>query len=196
MLDGGPGTKVPDKLDAWLVTDDHCELIRELRRLARARGLEPRVGPFMSPEIKLTPLPVVHTSHPTFGYRLQARKTKVVWAPEFFEFPDWARRAGLMFADGAAWNHPIRFVGGVGGHAAALSVARDAQDRGVRRLIFAHIGRPTIRAIDAGKTLPFGELGVENKTYRLRVEADLPIPTAGTIASLLHNEQRGLKCQE
>jgi len=183
MLDGGPGTKVPDKLDAWLVTDDRCELIRDLRRLAHSRDLEPEVGPFVSPEIKLTPLPVVHTSHPTFGYCLQAGKKKIVWAPEFFEFPDWARRADLMFADGAAWDRPIRFVGGVGGHAAALSVARDAQERGVRRLVFAHIGRPTIRAIDAGKTLPFGEFGVENKTYRLRVAAEVRIRTTGTRAS-------------
>jgi ribonuclease BN (tRNA processing enzyme) len=102
---------------------------------------------------------------------LQAGNKKVVWAPEFFKFPDWARNADLMFADGAGWDRPIRFVGGVGGHAAALSVARDAHSRGVRKLILAHIGRPTIRAIDDGKTLPFGEFGVENKTYRLRAEA-------------------------
>jgi hypothetical protein len=126
MLDGGPGTKVPEKLDAWLLTDDRCELMRALRRLAHARDLEPRVGPFISSEIKLTPLAAVHTSHPAYGYRVQAGRKKVVWAPEFFEFPDWARRADSMFADGAAWNRPIRFVGGVGGHAAALSVARTA----------------------------------------------------------------------
>jgi hypothetical protein len=47
----------------------------------------------------------------------------------------------------------------------ALDVARSAHRAGVRRLVFAHIGRPTIRALDAGEALPFGEIGKENSTY-------------------------------
>jgi hypothetical protein len=170
MLDGGPGMAVPERLDAWLVSDDRCELIRELRSLARARGLEPRVAALVTPHFSLTPLPVVHTSHPTFGFRLRSGRTKAVWAPEFFEFPAWARNADLMFADGAGWDRPIRFARKAGGHAAAVSVAAEARRHNVRRLVIAHIGRPTIRAMDAGQRLPFGEFGVQGKSYRLRVE--------------------------
>jgi hypothetical protein len=35
----------------------------------------------------------------------------------------------------------------------------------VKRLVFAHVGRPTLRALDAGASLPFGELGKENQAY-------------------------------
>jgi ribonuclease BN (tRNA processing enzyme) len=89
----------------------------------------------------------------------------VVWAPEFYRFPCWARGADLMFADAAGWSRPIRFTGGVGGHAAVLDVARRARRAGVRRLVLAHVGRPTIRALERGEALPFGELGKENALY-------------------------------
>lgn len=70
-----------------------------------------------------------------------------------------------MFADAAGWNRPIRFAGDVGGHAAALDVAERARRAGVRRLVLAHIGRPTIRALDRGDRLPFGEVGRERARY-------------------------------
>jgi hypothetical protein len=35
--------------------------------------------------------------------------------------------------------------------------------------VFAHIGRPAIRAIDAGERLPFGEWGHDGAMYRLVV---------------------------
>jgi hypothetical protein len=53
------------------------------------------------------------------------------------------------------------------GHASVLSVARQAQTHHIKRLVFAHIGRPTIRAMDAGLRPVFGEFGEEGKTYRL-----------------------------
>jgi hypothetical protein len=34
-------------------------------------------------------------------------------------------------------------------------------------LVFAHIGRPTIRARDAGSRLPYGEWGDDGRRYRL-----------------------------
>jgi hypothetical protein len=46
-------------------------------------------------------------------------------------------------------------------------VAQAARRHGVTQLVFAHIGRPTIRAIDRGELPPFGEWGVEGRTYRL-----------------------------
>jgi hypothetical protein len=63
------------------------------------------------------------------------------------------------------------FRGWVGGHASALAVARDAREREVKRLAFAHIGRPTIRAIDAGTRPPFGEFGDDGRCYRLRADS-------------------------
>jgi hypothetical protein len=167
MLDGGPGAEPGGRLDAWLVTDERGELTREIRRLARARGLEPAVDSYSSGGLTLEPRLVVHTSHDAFGYLIEAEEGKVVWAPEFFEFPQWAAGADLMFAEAAGWDHPIRFRGGVGGHASALDVAQEARRRGVRRLILSHIGRPTIRAIDAGLRPPFGTFGEEGKVYVL-----------------------------
>jgi hypothetical protein len=40
-----------------------------------------------------------------------------------------------------------------------------AQLRGVKRLVFAHIGRPTIAAIDAGHRAPLGELEKDGDVY-------------------------------
>jgi hypothetical protein len=110
---------------------------------------------------------VVHTNHPTWGYRIEHAGRIAVWAPEFRELPVWATAADLMFADAAAWAHPIRFRGGVGGHAATLDTAAQARLAGVRRLVFAHIGRPTLRAVDAGEVPPFGEMGREGAVYLL-----------------------------
>ncbi|MGW2378361.1 hypothetical protein [Kitasatospora sp. NPDC001683] len=70
-----------------------------------------------------------------------------------------------MFAEAPGWNRRIRFRGGVGGHAHVQEIAREAARHGVRRLVYAHIGRPCLRAMDAGLTSPFGEWGREGRTY-------------------------------
>jgi hypothetical protein len=70
-----------------------------------------------------------------------------------------------MFAEAASWDRPVRFRGGVGGHMALLDVAAAAREAEVRRLVFAHLGRPTLRALDRGASCPFGEIGVEGRTY-------------------------------
>jgi hypothetical protein len=167
MLDGG-GTAAPlAPVDAWLLTDDAAELISDIRRRARAVGAAPAVGVWDRDDLRVRPLPVRHTSHATYGYGIEAPGRRAVWAPEFWEFPAWAAGADLMFADAAGWRRPIRFAGGVGGHAAVLDTAELARRSGVRRLVFAHIGRPSIAAIDAGERPPFGEWGVEGRRYRL-----------------------------
>lgn len=151
------------------MTDAHSELMHEIRALARRHGLEPEVGPFSrGASFSVTPLPVAHTSHPTFGYRLDIEGKRVAWAPEFFEFPAWIDDFDLVFAEAAGFEHPIRFAGGVGGHASAMSVADEARRRGVKQLVFAHVGRPTIRAIDSGKRPSFGELGHDGQAFILR----------------------------
>lgn len=95
-----------------------------------------------------------------------ARRT-AGWAPEFWEFPDSASATDLMFAGAAGWSRPIRFRGGAGGDAGVLDTAEHTRRAGVRRLVFAHIGRPTIRAIDAGELPPSGEIGREGADYDL-----------------------------
>jgi len=165
MFDGGPGAEPPGRLDAWLVTDARAELMREIRRAAARRGLIPRVGAFRRRGLVIEPRAVVHTSHPAFGYRIRVARRTVVWAPEFFRFPAWARGADVVFADAAAWGRPIRFAGGVGGHADALTTAAAARRAGVKRLVFAHIGRPTLRALARGARPPFGVFAADGQRF-------------------------------
>lgn len=159
MIDGGPGAEPKKKIHLWLVSDERGELMREIRKLARARELEPVVAKYSLDDLSIEPRPVVHTVHKTYGYLIVACGKKIVWAPEFLIFPNWAKGADLMFAEAAGWNRPIRFRGGVGGHASVEQVARDAIKHKVKTLIFAHIGRPTIKAIDAGLQPLYGEFG-------------------------------------
>ncbi|KAA5834651.1 MBL fold metallo-hydrolase [Saccharopolyspora hirsuta] len=164
-------------VDAWLVCDERAELMPEIRRRSRELGVPAGAVEYCAAGVRLRPLPVEHTSHPTFGYLVEHREHRVVWAPEFWRFPDWAAGADLVFADAAGWDRPIRFAGGVGGHASTVDTARRASRAGVRRLVFAHIGRPSIRAIDRGLTPPFGEWGAEGRTYAVvsgRFRADRP----------------------
>lgn len=113
-LDGGPGAEPPLKVDAWLLTDASAELAGPIRRLP-LHGLEPFVGDYQVDGLRLRTRQVAHTSHPTYGYLLEENGRRVVWAPEFWSFPNWADGADLMFADAAGWNRAIRFRGGVGG---------------------------------------------------------------------------------
>jgi hypothetical protein len=168
MFDGGPNAEPHRRIDAWLVTDDHAELIREIRRLARAYNTEPAVASYAHRTLHVDPHRVIHTSHPVYGYLIESGGRRVVWAPEFWQFPAWATGADLMFADAAGWNRPIHFAGKVGGHASVHDTARTAREHGIQRLVFAHIGRPSIHAIDQGSDPHFGEWGVEGRTYQFR----------------------------
>jgi hypothetical protein len=172
MFDGGPGAEPKQKVVAWFITDERAELIHEIRKLARLHGLEPSVSGYSSNRLCIKPHRVVHTSHDTYGYSICCNAKKIVWAPEFLRFPAWARDADLMFADAAGWNSPIHFRGGVGGHASVKQVAREARKYKIKRLIFAHIGRPTIRAIDAGELPPFGEFGMDGAVYEVITNAE------------------------
>ena len=162
MIDGGPGAEPDRPVEDWLVTDERAALIAKIRRTARQQfGVRPRAGSASLDDVRIDAEPVVHTSRTTYGYRIQLGESMAAWAPEFLEVPEWAAGAQVMFADAAGWNRPIRFAKGVGGHAAALDVAEAAQAINVARLVFAHVGRSTIRALDAGNSFPFGELGQE-----------------------------------
>lgn len=169
MLDGGPGAEPAGRIDAWLVTDSKAELIRQIRELAAGLGREPEVGRFTSLDgLEISPRAVEHTSHRTYGYLIAAEGRRIAWAPEFWRFPRWAEKADLMFADAAGWERPIRFAKGVGGARRRGGEAQQARRRGVRRLILAHVGRPTIRAMDAGERPPFGRFGEEGEVFEPR----------------------------
>jgi hypothetical protein len=167
MLDGGPGAAPSGRVHAWLLTDERAELRSQLRRLAAERGLHPHAGSFQRGALRIDARPVVHTSHSTFGYWIEAPEGTVVWAPEFLEFPRWAQGVKLMFAEAAGWERPIRFAGGVGGHLHVPAVAEAARRHRVGRLVFAHIGRPTIRAIDRGERPDFGEFAHDGQVFRV-----------------------------
>jgi len=167
-IDGGPGAEPPAGVRAWLVTDERAELRAVLRRLARARDLSgPVAAEYTVGALAVRPFLVEHTSHPAYGYLISTGCRTAAWAPEFWRFPDWADGADLMFAEAAGWDRPIRFRGGVGGHASVAQVAAEAARRGVARVVYAHIGRPALRAMDAGLLPPFGEWGIEGRTYPL-----------------------------
>jgi hypothetical protein len=171
MLDGGPGAEPRGHLDAWLVSDERCELMSRLKDLARERGLQPRMAGFSRGPLQIRFRRVVHTNHVTGGYLIAAGDLRVVWAPEFWKFPAWAAAADLMFAEASGWSRPIRFAGGIGGHLGALAVAEAARLHGVRRLAFAHLGRPTLRAMDLGLRPPFGEFARDGQVFRVRASA-------------------------
>ena len=168
MIDGGPGAEPSGRLDAWLVTDERAELITAIRKAAAGRGLVPRAASFRRGELSVECRPVVHTNHPTYGYRIRGERHTIVWAPEFFTFPAWAAGADLMFAEGAGWARSIRFAGGVGGHLDVQSVANAARRAGVKRLVFAHLGRPTLRALARGERPLFGEVAVDGQVFLLQ----------------------------
>jgi Beta-lactamase superfamily domain len=168
MLDGGGGEAVDLPVEAWLVCDEDAEEISAIRARCAQWGITPMCRPWQVGRVSIQPRPVVHTSHPTVGYLLLTGHSTVVWAPEFWAFPAWAAGADLMFADAAGWRRPIRFAGGVGGHEAVADTAEQARAAGVRRLVFAHIGRPSIKARDAGLLPSFGEWGDPGMTFRVR----------------------------
>jgi hypothetical protein len=168
MIDGGRVGAPDGPLDAWLVTDARAELIREIRQSAQGLGVEPAIAAHLAPGLSIRPRKVAHTSHDTFGYLIQAEGRRIAWAPEFWRFPRWASGVDLLMADAAGWHRPIRFRGGVGGHACVLDVAVTARRMEVRRLVFAHIGRPTIRAMEAGFRPPFGEFGRDGLVFHPR----------------------------
>ncbi len=58
-----------------------------------------------------------------------------------------------------------RSIEGVGGNASLVGVAEAARTHGVRRLVLAHMGRSTLRALDREEQPPFGEIGAVGQTY-------------------------------
>ena len=154
-------------------------VLQKIRTTARHWNLEARIDSFVRGDFAVYPQVVIHTSHATYGDLLTVGDKRVVWAPEFFTLPDWASGADLMFAEAAGWDRPIRFAKAVGGHCPVLEVAQQARRKRVKKLVFAHIGRPTIRAIDAGKQPPFGEFGCDGERYVLCVHGEAKLGAHG-----------------
>ena len=154
----------------------------------RRAGSRHRAGSFLKRGLRIEARRVVHTNHPAYGYRIRAAGHTVVWAPEFYRFPRWVRRTDLMFAEASAWDRPIRFAGGVGGYADVLTIAEAARRRGVKRLGFALIGRPTLRALARGVTPPFGEFAVDGQVFVIRRKA-LRGSSHGTEVASVHGRR-------
>ncbi len=136
------------------MTDARAELMPQIGRLACERGTEGRVRDLKVEGLSIRFHAVVHTSHPSGGYLIRHVGARIVWAPEFWEFPACASGADLMFAEASAWNRPIRFARRVGGRSDLISVAAAARAHRVRRLVFVDIGRPVLSAIDRGEAPP------------------------------------------
>jgi hypothetical protein len=95
-IDGGPGAEPQAPLNAWLVTDEQAELMPAIRRKARELGITAAVHAFADDDLQIEPHPVVHTSHPAFGYLIRATGRTVACAPEFLRFPEWAAGCDLI----------------------------------------------------------------------------------------------------
>ncbi len=167
-FDGGGSADPGLGLAAWLVCDERAELMAGIRRRARELDVHPHVGEYSGGGVRAQPFEVVHTSHPAYGYLINTARSRIAWIPEFWTLPEWASGVDLAFVDAAGWDRPIRFAGGVGGHACVLDTAEVARQLAIKRVVYAHVGRPTIRAIDRGQRPPFGEFGTEGATYRVR----------------------------
>ena len=83
MLDGGGAADPGSPVDAWLVSDEHAELMPQIRCRARELGVRPAISPFQADDVWLGPRAVRYTSHPTVGYLIETARQRAVWAPEF-----------------------------------------------------------------------------------------------------------------
>ncbi len=72
MLDGGGAADPNCSVDAWLVSDDRCELMTKIRRRAAELGVAAGVARYQAGEVRLRPMDVRHTSHASFGYLIEA----------------------------------------------------------------------------------------------------------------------------
>lgn len=198
MIDGGPGSIPTGKLDAWLVTNEKSVQLPEIQKAAEEVGVRVYAGPFHrgAPDggLTISPHPVEYVGHPTYGYEITVLNKKIVWAPEFFEFPKWAAGADLMFAEAAGWDRPVLNKGG-GGHMAAQEVAATAKRQNVKRLVFAHVGRPMIRAIAGGAKPLFGEVGDAGEVYILR-SATLMRSWRRMVQKARHRRDKCMVCKQ
>lgn len=124
----------------------------------------------MAAWLRLTLLGVGAMNSPRYhpaGLPLAWRRRQVMFDGGGDAAPESDVDAWLVTDEQAELMPAIRFPGGVGGHASVRDTAERARRRPVRRLVFAHIGRPSIRAQEAGERPPYGEWGVEGRTYRL-----------------------------
>ena len=170
MIDGGPGAEPPERLDAWLVTDERAELMAEIRRSAAARGLLPCAGSFRSS--------VAHR-----GQAGRPHQPRRLWLPHPSGRPHGHLGPGILSipAVGAPGRSHVR--GGLcvessdpvcrrgRGPRRRVTIAEAARRWGVRRLVFAHVGRPTLWALAQGATPPFGEFAVDGQVFLVRRRA-------------------------
>ena len=175
LIDAGPDIKkedLPAKPDVILITDEESWFAKDAKRLAEELGVEVVQDEYVSDGLRITPFPVEHTNHPVFGYRIEADGYKVIYAPEFWKFPArQAKGADVAILEGSAWDRPIRFAGGVGGHAAILDTLNRAKAVGVKRIIFTHIGKPVEEAKDKWEEEGV-EIGEDGQKIRLIKKAE------------------------
>lgn len=159
LIDAGEKIKAKHlpKLDSVLVCDDESRYMKDAKRIGEAFDLVPGVAEFHADGLEIIPFPVKHTSHKTYGYRIEAQGKTAIYAPEFYVFPlSEVENADVAILEGSAWNRPITFTGSVGGHAAMLDTWEKAKKAGIKRIIFTHIGKPVEENLEEAK-----EMGIE-----------------------------------
>lgn len=180
LIDAGPDIKaddLPSQLDAILVCDPESWYSKDARRLAKEFELDeeefPKVGSFEAGDLEISPFVVKHTKHKTYGYKIECRDRKIIYAPEFFQFPEKeVQDADLAILEGSTWSKPIIFTGKVGGHAAVLETWEKAKKAGVKRIIFTHIGKPVEENLEEAEKLGI-EIGKDGQTLEPMAKAAL-----------------------
>jgi len=145
LIDAGPDIKASEfsELNEILVCDPESDFMRDAERIGEKFGIIPDVKGIRKDGLEIVPFEVMHTNHKTYAYEIKIKGKKIIYAPEFFIFPETQiRTADLAILEGSAWSRPIIFTGRVGGHADILSTFEKTEKFGVPA-VFTHIGSST-----------------------------------------------------
>lgn len=135
-------TKHVPKAPSIILVTDPQENSKEAKRLAEGFGVEVAHGDWGGKDIDVRAFRVTHTGHDVYGYLIRMSDLTIAYVPEFWKFPSEVANADIGIFDGSAYDRPIAFAGGKGGHAAILDTLIEAHQRGVKRTIFTHVGKP------------------------------------------------------
>lgn len=193
LIDAGPDIKTKEfsKLTGILVCDPKSDFMKDAKRIGEKFGLIPQVKKIERDGLKIEPFEVKHTNHKTYGYTIKVDNKKIIYAPEFFEFPEKEiKGADLAILEGSAWDRPIRFIGGVGGHAALLDIWEKCKKLKVP-VVFTHIGKSVEKHLKEAEEMgiKIGKDGQEITSFEKAKKLTLgkpftPLKTAGGYGKL------------
>lgn len=144
-LDGGAPCPVHATHETWAALD-HYPIEREKRWILRPRRPTRIAG------IRFEAFPVIHSTRaPAVGYRIQAGRVAVFYAPDVVAIPGRAEAftgIRLYVGDGAAVTRPLvrreRSTGALFGHTTIRAQLGWCAQEGVPRMVVTHCGTPLV----------------------------------------------------